>query len=206
MNTTHRLFSTPVFEGDYPKFGEVSDNIINLIVTCLEEGTKTQSLSFNRPGDSRMSITKDIHLQSDIRFKSIIDTLETIAYEYWLECDYDPNIKPSITHMWGINNLPGGFTPPHTHSPAIITGCLYLNATSETGDFQIDHPMKDVLGYMPFDRKKYPPPFHFSETFKVSPGKVVMFPGWAIQYAKINNTDYNRYAIGFNIGELIVKP
>jgi uncharacterized protein (TIGR02466 family) len=206
MGTTQQIFSTPVYEGILPKFDSVKDRIIDLVKVCLDEGIKRQSNSFTKPDDSRMSITKDIYLQNDPRFKFLIDILDEVNYQYWLDCDYDPAIKPKITHMWGIINRPEGFTPPHTHSPAIVTGCLYLNATSETGDFQLDHPMKDVLGYMPFDRKKYPPPFHFSKTFKVEPGKIVLFPGWAIHYAKMNNTNFDRYALAFNVGELVVKP
>ena len=202
MGITHQLFSTPVHETEYPNFDIEKDNIINLVKTCLAEGIKTQSLSFNRRDDSRMSITKDIHLQNDIRFADIVKVLEDISFEYWLACDYDRDIRPKITHMWGVLNEPGGFTPPHAHSPTIMTGCLYLNATSESGDFQIDHPMKELLGYMPFDRIKYPPPFHFSKTFTVAPGKIVMFPGWASHYAKVNNTNESRYALAYNVGML----
>jgi uncharacterized protein (TIGR02466 family) len=190
------LFPISIYETYFPNFESIKQQLI----ADLEPHFKTLA-----PGneywtpEGRPMIYRTLpNLQTDEKFKPIIDFVEQHSRRYWEQLNLTKRVKPYVLHSWSNKIAPGGFTPVHVHTPIPIAAAFYVHANSEMGDLEIENPLDTVEKLMPRDNDLVP---HFqTHTVKVEDGKLVLFPGWIRHFTRSNMTNDTRIIMSFNIG------
>jgi uncharacterized protein (TIGR02466 family) len=194
--TARDVFPTKIYEAEFPNFDQVQDQILEAVIPY-----------FNKPAEGNEYVTgngqamiirtgNDLH--KDPALKNVVDFIEFHAKEYWKQSELTSRIDPYILQLWANTIPPGGFTPAHNHNPVPMGGAFYINAVPKMGNLYLENPMENVIGKQPRDFQHKP--YLYTETINVSPGKLIMFPGWMRHHTRSNMTQENRYVMGFNIG------
>lgn len=203
LGNTRGIFSTPIYEAQYPNFESIQEDIIGYLKPHFETPADGNEY-FGSDGKASIIRTGN-SLHQDPNLKEIKDFIEFHLKEYWKNYKLTSRVDPYILQMWANIVPPYGFTPAHNHNPTPIGGAFYVNATSEMGDLYLENPLENIEGKMPRDYAHSP--LLMVEKIKVSPGKLILFPGWLRHHTRSNMSTQDRYVIGFNLGAWIdFKP
>lgn len=197
------IFPTKIYEAYYDDFEIIQNDLLDIIKPHFENIADGNQY-FNSDGTPCIIRTGNF-LHQDPKLKFIVDFVEFHLKEYWKSYNLTKRVDPYILSMWANNILPNGFTPSHNHNPVPIAGVFYINATSDQGDLFLENPLEIAEGRMPRDYSYNP--LLLVEKIKVTPGKLVLFPGWLGHHTRSNMSKENRYVLGFNLGAwLDFKP
>ncbi len=110
-------------------------------------------------------------------------------------------VKPRdlvVTGCWANVNPPGGFNPLHHHPNNFLSAVYYVQTPGAEDQLIFEDPRPQAAMIMP-------PVLQFNLyngnklTFKVSPGRLVMFPAWLKHRVPTNNSNGDRISIAFNL-------
>lgn len=203
IGTTRNIFPVQIYEAEYEDFQSIQPEILSDLNAHFETPAKGNEY-FNSDGTPSIIRTGNF-LHHDPKLKCIVDFIEFHLREYWKSYNLTKRVDPYILQMWANIVPPNGFTPSHNHNPVHIGGAFYVTASSNQGDLYLESPLEHVEGRMPRDYAHSP--LLLVEKIKVSPGKIVLFPGWLDHHTRSNNSNENRIVIGFNLGAwLDYKP
>lgn len=131
--------------------------------------------------------------------KSLADVWEFINQHieiYWDQMGLVE--KPGIHYSWANRYSKGGFAKLHNHSPYFISGCFYVDKTSDDqGNIYFQDPNEALMSTLPQ-----------TDTFKLSQntvelstvtGDLILFPSWLKHGVLPNKTDTPRYSIAFDV-------
>ena len=193
------IFPTKIYEAEFPNFEAIQEQILKAVMPYFDDPAPGNEYISGTGQDMIIRTNNELH--KDPALKEIVEFIEFHGKAYWKELEFTTRVEPYIQQMWSNEIPPGGFTPAHNHNPAAIGGAFYLNAVPEMGNLYLEDPNELVQGKMPRDYMFKP--YLYTETIKVKPGKLVMFPGWLHHHTRSNMTQENRYVIGYNFGAFI---
>jgi len=192
MNTN--IFAMPIKEIIMPNFDQIAQDAIDKVLPLFDEDCVHD---FSEDGNLSLYY-KNNRLADSVDLSPIINFVNEQAQIYWSSLNYSKFLKPYVLNSWANITRPGGRVMSHTHSPAPLTGVIYLKATPGMGNLIIEHPLETVLACQPyeFDFK----PKLFGHEVVSETGKLVIFPGYLRHRTQVNNSNETRVVIGFNIG------
>jgi len=126
--------------------------------------------------------------------------LQEITGLYNIQDDY----APQLTTSWININKPNGRVlqnnVPHLHPGRFFSFVYYVKAEINSGNLDLESPMRDLLGYaIPLQIYKGFNPFNSVKwTITPEPGKLIVFPGWIKHHAGNNQSNSDRISIAFN--------
>ena len=188
------LFSKPVYL-------KILDIDTKKIVSMLEEydfGTSGNEYTLSEGLDNTISITKNLYVLDDKRFKFLKDKIMEEFYKFSREEMKYPN-KFEITTSWftkTTKNQSGFF---HNHNNCMISGILYLQTNENSGNIVFEN----------FSNKRYKLEVddynvYNSTEWKIGPvdGLLVMFPSEVHHMLQENKSDTTRYSLAFNLSPI----
>jgi len=104
-----------------------------------------------------------------------------------------------LGNIWININPPGAYNLLHMHQGSVLSGCYYVDASSEQGDifFQrndgAEYHLPDSWPLTQFTASR--------TSYNVETGALYIFPSWLNHYVESNRTDKDRISIAFNYGE-----
>lgn len=191
------IFPTLIYEAEFENFESIRDDIKQKLMPLFNNNIAQGNNYFDKDGEPIFARTEP-NLQAQEELKPITDFINYHAKEYWKACDYTKRIDPYVMQLWANDVPPGGFTPAHNHNPVPIGGVFYVDADEDMGNLFLEDPLEIVKGKMPYDFMYKP--YLYTETIKVKPGKLAMFPGWMRHHVRSNMSKENRIVMGFNVG------
>lgn len=191
---TRPIFPINIYEAEYPNFHSVKDQLYRAILPYFDDPFENKRrVDRFSDGDIKTLSTK-FEVHKDPALKDLVDFIEHHMRVYWKDCGYTDKIDPYITVMWALLTSKGGFTAPHNHNPWPIGGSFYINADTQSGDLYLENPLEILLGKQPVEIDG---PTTYTERIPVSPGKLVLFPGWIRHHSLTNTLQDKRMVLGF---------
>ena len=185
------IFSKPVYI-------KVLDIDTKKIVSMLEEydfSTAGNEYTHSEGIDNANSLTKNLYVLNDKRFKFLKDKIMEEFYKFSREEMKYPN-KFEITTSWFTKAEKNQNCQYHLHNNCMITGTLYLQTNENSGDI--------IFGS--FGNKRYKLKIddynlYNSTEWKIRPadGLLVMFPSEVHHMLQENKSDTTRYSLAFNL-------
>lgn len=123
--------------------------------------------------------------------KAIEDRLHWYVREVWGESE----ATMRITTSWVNYNPPKTKHHPHTHPNSVFSGCFYLEAAQQAGNFIVTNPNKKQFGSKVINQNKYSSPIF---GFRQEKFDLVMFPSWLEHQVEQNKSNSTRVSLAFN--------
>lgn len=190
------IFPITVKEIFIPDFDTIAQDAIDNIMPLFD---KPEECTHDFSMDGGLSLYyKYNRLADTIDLSKIINFVNIQAGLYWEELNYSKHLKPYVLNSWANITPPGGHWASHNHSPAPLSGVVYLKSSPEMGNLILENPLESLLSCQPyeFDFK----PKLFGHEIKSETGKLVLFPGYLKHRTQPNPSNELRIVIGFNIG------
>lgn len=188
------IFPIKIYETVYDNYQQVKSNLVNQLLPFFTDTVRQQHSLFLK-GYSTSNTVKDLHKRIDA--PEVLNFIDFHLNTYWIESGFSTLLKPYILHSWANLVPPGGSLHLHNHNPNVLAGSFYVSATESTGSLQLENPLSQLLGRLPWDRKDVRPML-FEEEITVCDGKLVLFPGWMNHRTLQNNDSVDRIILGFN--------
>ncbi len=144
---------------------------------------------------STSEISKTLYLLNSKEFLDLKMEILQRFNEYKNNYLMLPNTEFQMTTSWGVKVKKGAYSQLHSHTNALMSGVLYLNGDSNTGNIEFDTPIYEQIAV-------YPSEFNIfnSKTWSVAPQKnlLLFFPSYLRHRIKKNKSNEDRYSIAFN--------
>jgi len=194
---TRAVFPTVIYEAEWDNFQLKAQDFIEKVKPYIVNNLAAGNEYVDGNGNDIFKRTNP-NLQTLPEFKEIVDFIEYHGDLYWKELGYTQQTEPYVLQLWANEVPPGGFTPAHNHNPVAVGGVLYLDADPLKGNIFLEDPNQMIKGRSPYDWQYKP--YLYTEEITVSPGKIVMFPGYLMHHTRSNKSNQSRYVFGFNFG------
>jgi uncharacterized protein (TIGR02466 family) len=191
------IFPTVIYEAEWVDFEEKAKELISKIKPYIQTNLAEGNEYVDSSGNDIFKRTTP-NLQTLPEFKEVVDFIEFHGKQYWKDLGYTEQQEPYVLQLWANEVPPGGFTPTHNHNPVAIGGVFYLDADAVKGNIYLEDPNQMVKGRSPYDWQYKP--YLYTEEVKVTPGQIVMFPGYLMHHTRSNRSTESRYVFGFNFG------
>ena len=166
----------------FHQFDERSATYAELSGTGLEISTSTHGMLY-------------LHKEKDL--SDVWDFINEQIEIYWNEIGLVE--KPGIHYSWANKYNKGGFAKMHNHSPYFVSGCFYVDKTSDDqGNIYFQDPNEALQSTLPQNDD-----FKLSQnTVDISTftGDLVLFPSWFKHGVHTNKTDTPRISMAFDVG------
>lgn len=110
------------------------------------------------------------------------------------------NIDIEICRSWAVKNIPGSFAEMHCHSNAIWSGVYYLDVNPDSGYIIFDRGSLNNCFISTLQPDCLPTGWN-TTTWKFLPtkGTLFVFPSQLMHSVSKNESDKERYCIGFDV-------
>jgi uncharacterized protein (TIGR02466 family) len=137
----------------------------------------------------------------------LLEEINTISRNFLEVLGLDPNMDLIIENWLNLNNKLSGHYH-HEHYKSVVSGVLYLETDSESGNLIFCDPVKTRTQAQAYNTTKRLATNQYNfQTVTVKPeaGKVVLFESWLTHAVETNTTDNDRISIAFNVYEDVKK-
>jgi len=197
MATPVKLFPITVYRDQYPRVHELKDSLFSKLDSVFSDTVDNNNVFMKQGTLCSYNSNSYLHAAFPAETRAVVEFVEAAAREYWLECQYHPELTPFVFQMWANTTPQGGYVEPHLHGNMPFTAVLYVDASPEQGNIIIENPLDMVLMSQPISPSvKYP----MGEELEVRTGDLIIFPGYLKHRVLPNTTDRDRLVLGFNIG------
>tara|TARA_B100002019_G_C21263679_1_gene598163 strand:+ start:1618 stop:2244 length:627 start_codon:yes stop_codon:yes gene_type:complete len=187
--TVFPIFSTPVFVETYEVLDEDIQGIIN-----------EQYREYPKRRDGEQSIDTQIFKKYPRLHDICLAHVKEYVYNV-LSVDED-RVRPKIICSWVNKHRPDERANRHGHTNSMFTGCIYLQIPENSGNLIFEAS----YNHCTYGTGMIEPPFveeHIlnSRVWQVVPerGMVALFPGHVDHMSGYNESEEDRYTIGFNV-------
>jgi len=108
--------------------------------------------------------------------------------------------KFKMLNSWSVKNLKGDFSHQHYHHNSFVSGIIYLNCSSNTGNLNLHKPngWNNINSIFSFDFNSVN--LDTCKAYTIAPeiGDIFLFPSTLIHSVTPNLTEMERYCIAFN--------
>lgn len=104
----------------------------------------------------------------------------------------DPSDRLGIANSWSNVYHPGASVDLHDHGGAVLSGALYLSTSARDAIFFRNPLLLQFKTTKPF-------PFAEVQPIGISPGKLVLFPGWLEHRTLPNPGPDDKVVLSFNV-------
>jgi len=181
-----------------PLYSKILDIDTKKIVSMLEEydfRTGGNEYTLSEGIDYTISITKNLYVLDDKRFKFLKDKIMEEFYKFSRgEMKY-PN-KFETTTSWFTKSTKNHSGQSHNHNNCMISGILYLQTNENSGNIVFEN----------FSNKRYKLEIddynlYNSTECEIRPvdGLLLMFPSEVHHMIQENKSDTTRYSLAFNL-------
>lgn len=100
-----------------------------------------------------------------------------------------------MTTSWAVRAKKGAYSQLHSHTNSYISGVLYLNGDSNTGDIEFETPIYEQIMPIPTEHNLLS-----AKTWSIKPQKnlLIFFPSYLRHRIKKHKSNETRYSIAFN--------
>lgn len=185
------LFSVPLYQT------ELQRNLTEEEINSVKEN------SDNTYGNKGKNFTSQCtNVLDDSRLKNLKFFFEEHLNNYFKEVvSIEDGLKPYITQSWlNYNNKDQGHHI-HIHQNSIVSGVFYVSSDKKNDAINFKTTTRrDTSGMIYFGKpKKYNTYNSYKCTFPVNKGMLIIFPSNLKHYVEINEQNYTRVSLGFNV-------
>lgn len=186
-----QIFSTPIWQSEYPEFEENKEIFIKKIKEYQEENSSVKETNiFGYQSPKTLQLIPDLsplfEYICQLAYKSIQDL-------DFVECDV------AITSAWiNINDSKQCMNLPHL-GKEVFTGIIYLCAPEKSGSFCIKNPSINPM-WSGIELSKEKNEFT-AENVRIDPveGNIIFFPSYIPHFVEPNDHDEETISISFNV-------
>ena len=186
-----RCWYTPVFEDIIDRSSDQDREDVARFISNL---TKTVvSREFSNSGGWQ----SPIYRKGDVtQFESILDKIQL---KMDIVCQ-QLKMNLSITNYWINVNYKSNSNLHHIHPDSILSGVVYLDASSDQGSLRLMYPSRDIIQYG-LHTLKLMSLSSLYDDIVIHPmtDKVVIFPSYIPHCVEPNKTDRPRVSLAFNV-------
>lgn len=186
------IYSTPIWESNYPEFETHKDVFLNILREYKEENPSLTDIGYRSPN-------KIHHIPE---FRNLFEYICQMGFKSCLDLDF-VDVDIAVTSAWlNINDSRQCIINDHVHNE-VFSGVFYLQAPEGSGDLVIQNPGLNRLwkGLSLCSEKNQ----YTAENIKIQPseGNIILFPSYIPHSVGANNHDEERISISF---EMIALP
>lgn len=181
----HSLFPTPLFES----YLHVEQNWIDKVVELEYNHTGLNWISTNR---NLWEVIPDLKSQIQIHVEHYARGILKVS----------DNVEIDLVRSWAVKHKPGDTAKQHCHTNAVWSGVYYLSVPKHSGDIVFDKGVSHQNCFLP----TLEPDVNFFNDFtqrlwKFTPGSgtLLLFPSQLLHHVEKNESDMERYCIGFDV-------
>lgn len=127
-------------------------------------------------------------------FNDVFSLIKPTITEFFSRLDFTG--KWDFINSWTNVYPQGAYVPPHNHGTAHWSGTYYVGADVDCGDLILTDPKEYALSNEP-EGTRYRGNTRI--TIPVTPGKLIVFPGYLKHESERNQSGADRIVISFNI-------
>lgn len=202
MKKIINAFSVPILESILPNIGDMNESLILKIRKLFDNIDDKRLLGHywhskiltDVASDTGYSSFDHSNLIDDKNFDNFFTEISPIITDFFNQLNF--NRTWNFSNAWANVYPHGSFVPHHNHSTAHWSGSYYVNASENCGDLILLDPKEYALSNEP-DFTKWRG--NMSMPLTVTPGKLIIFPGYLKHETKPNLSLDDRIIISFNI-------
>lgn len=183
----HSLFPTPLFQSYIP----IQPKWLDVVST--NDYTYT-GLNW---------ISDDRNIWVNKKLKDLAEEIQKQAEYYaYNVLQVSPNVSIDIVRGWSVKHLPGDSAKQHCHTNAVWSGVYYLDVPLNSGDIIFDKGVSFPNCFLPILEPDVSSYNDFTtRTWRFTPGSgtLIIFPSQLLHHVEKNQSDSDRYCIGFDI-------
>lgn len=191
------LFPTKIFKTSMPNYDcEGFKRRLEPFFHQFDEKTATYAELSGTGKEISTSTNGMLFLHKEKSLSDVFDYINSQVEIYWKELGLVGS--PGIHYSWANKYSKGGYAKMHNHSPYFVSGCFYVDKTSdEQGNIYFQDPNEALMSTLPQNDE-----FKLSQnTISVSTytGDLVLFPSWFKHGVYENKTETPRISIAFDV-------
>ena len=196
------FFPTPVWRANIKE--ELAKNNITIedvAKECLDIKKKDKGrIVTNRGNNSYQSNDLDFSSENKkLKLYKLMQTVDQLVQNIYKNI-WQGDIF--LDNAWLNINRNDAFNISHIHENSILSGCVYLKASSNSGSLGIDRDYNEQFIYSNIGevRKDNPQPHITATRMYIAPeeGSVIVFPSHIPHQVEPNESDEDRISIAFN--------
>lgn len=187
------IYSTPLWQSEYPEFEEHKELFLNAIKTYREENPPKETPRSNIAG---YQSPDTLHFVPELR--PLFEYICQMAFKASADLDFiDCDI--ALTSAWlNVNDSRQCMNSEHVHGE-VFSGVFYLQAPEESGKLSIVNPGINRMWKgcaLAMQKNQFT-----GESIRIEPveGNILLFPSYVPHSVETNNHDEERISISFNI-------
>lgn len=187
------IYSTPLWQSEYPEFEEHQEIFLNAIRSYKEKNPTKET-----PRSNVVGYQSPDTLQNVQELRPLFEYICQLGFKASADLDFiDCDI--AITSSWlNINDSRQCMNSEHVHEE-VFSGVFYLSIPDESGKLILKNPAINSMwkGCALASQKNQ----FTGESIKIEPveGNILLFPAYLPHSVETNNHDEERISISFNI-------
>lgn len=175
------IFDVPITKGDLSP-----ENIIKYIEDSSQENYEPENQSVSK--GSVFFLRKKINKNLDEFVNQILKYFKKAQFNIAKESPCNAlSSNLSKLAFWAVRLKSGGSMEPHFHPKGLLSGVIYLDAESKSGNF--------IIGSSPSATKFY----KNEKVIQVKTMRLIIFPSYYFHKTKFNLTSKNRFSMSFDL-------
>lgn len=202
MKKIINAFSVPILESILPNVDDMNQSLILKIQKLFVDVNDKRLLGHYWHSNILTDVASNAGYSSfshgslvdDENFDDFFATISPVITDFFGQLNF--NQTWDFSNAWANVYPHGSFVPHHNHGTAHWSGSYYINAAENCGDLVLLDPKEYALSNEPNFTKWRG---NTSMPLTVTPGKLIMFPGYLKHETKPNLSSEDRTIISFNI-------
>ena len=188
MSKVINIFSTPLY------LAKLSLNINEIQSYCYQ----CQAQDAGRKISNRKGWQSNFINLNDEVFLPLYDQINSHLNIYKKLIGVIGNVK--LDKLWININPPGGSNVLHKHPGCLISGTVYIQTDSQTGEIYFENPNSVGYDWMPefFKDSRWNKDCNEFFAFEPQNELILLFPSWAKHGVISNTSNKDRISISFN--------
>ena len=187
------IYSTPLWQSEYPNFEEDKDKFLDAVKQFKEENPSTETRS------SIAGYQSPKNLQTVFELSPLWEYICQMAYKASADLDFFDNCDVALTEAWlNVNDSRQCMNSEHVHGE-VFSGVFYLQAPEGSGKLSLVNPGMNKMwkGCNLTNQKNQ----FTGENIRIDPveGNIILFPSYLPHSVETNDHDEERISISFNV-------
>jgi uncharacterized protein (TIGR02466 family) len=190
----HQLFSKSILTADLGRdFSTQERSAFETAEYVLDSSSTAQE-------PTNISYTKEVNILNSLKLAELASFILKNVNDYMFNHFgvVDP-VEFYITRSWFVKSEKGGFGRRHNHPNSVLSGVLYLQSDSESGNFILHDNQNTKFGSIEFSYGNINETNCSYVSIPPKPGMLILFPSNMMHEVGVNKSQQLRYSLSFDV-------
>jgi uncharacterized protein (TIGR02466 family) len=190
----HQLFSKSILTAELGRSFSTQERL------AFESAEYVLDSSSTSQEPTNISYTKEVNILQALNLIDLESFIIKNVNEYMFNHFgvIDP-VEFYITRSWFVKSQNGGFGRRHNHPNSVLSGVLYLQSDSDSGNFILHDTQNTKFGSIEFSYKTTNETNCSYVSIPPKPGMLILFPSAMMHEVGVNQSHQTRYSLSFDV-------